>query len=427
MLIELGQWMPDILEEHVEELTWLWPARQAALRSPEDTLTTLGRIERRIAAHTDALVLAGENAEPLMVSVLAEDEGTALAATVTLLEIGSPGGHQAVVAALEAAEGDVLEGIRGGLCLGPIEVIADQLRAAAGVETPAGAVAAEALARHGDRAAADWAAALIANPDPSRQIAGWHVVACLALEVDAGTFADGVRSDHPGVRRAALETAAWLGNQGVLPTCRTLATQGPASGLEVLELLAVLGSHEDLHTFHAVCANDALGPERLNVLASYGHPRVVESVLECMEHPDARTAAAAGAAFERMTGLDVSFGERAAVPPREGRESAEPAGPSPEGDSGGAAAGDPVDADFEDEVVLPDPGLAWRLWEQHRDVCVGFSRIAQGQDASLPPGSDGFDKLDLLSRNQSYLRGRYSGAWRGGPTDPRVRSAGAQA
>lgn len=417
MLIELGQWIPDILEEHVEELTWLWPARQAALRSPEEDLTTLRRIERRIAAHMDALVLAGDKSVPLLVSVLPEDEGTALAATVTLLELGSGRGHNAVLAALQAADGEVLQGIRMGLCLGRIEAIGEQLRGAAGVETPAGAVAAQALAWHGDRAAADWAAALIANSDPSRQIAGWHIVACLELAIDAGTFADGVRSDHPVVRRAALETAAWLGNQGALPTCRTLATREPAAGLEILELLAVLGSREDLDTFLDLRANEALGLERFNLLASYGHPEVVESVLEGLEHPDAWTAVAAAAAFERMTGLDVSFGERVALPPRDDRDRldrvATPTLESPRDDEGS----DPDDIDLRDEVTLPDPSLAWRLWEQHRDDWKGLSRIAGGQDAGVPPGAAGFDELDLLSRRQAYLRGRYNGLWDGGPIE----------
>src|SRR5881394_1521409 len=58
VLINVAEWRADILEEHVEELEALYNRRLRSERSPALDTVALRRINRRIEAHADALVLA---------------------------------------------------------------------------------------------------------------------------------------------------------------------------------------------------------------------------------------------------------------------------------------------------------------------------------------------------------------------------------
>ena len=66
--------MPDILEEHLEELAFLWGQRQAALRHPEHTLRSFSGLEERIEAHLHGLLAVGDQANPLLEEKLTCDD-----------------------------------------------------------------------------------------------------------------------------------------------------------------------------------------------------------------------------------------------------------------------------------------------------------------------------------------------------------------
>ena len=51
--------IPDILEEHYEELQFLWGVRRKMLRSGMQYLRDLLQFEERIEAHLQGLLLAG--------------------------------------------------------------------------------------------------------------------------------------------------------------------------------------------------------------------------------------------------------------------------------------------------------------------------------------------------------------------------------
>jgi hypothetical protein len=58
--------IPDILEEHYEELQYLWGHRQVALRSPRHVLRHLTEFEERMEAHVQGLLIAVEAMVPLV-------------------------------------------------------------------------------------------------------------------------------------------------------------------------------------------------------------------------------------------------------------------------------------------------------------------------------------------------------------------------
>jgi hypothetical protein len=78
--------LPDLLEEHLEELAFLWALRQNILRSRQDQVRHLRQFEDRIEAHTQGLLLAGAGlpaaVEPALSSA---DSSEAFAAAYSLL------------------------------------------------------------------------------------------------------------------------------------------------------------------------------------------------------------------------------------------------------------------------------------------------------------------------------------------------------
>src|SRR5262245_30988340 len=66
--------IPHILQHQFEDLQFLWTQFQRALKSPDYKARDLHWLEERIAANVDGLLVAGEEARPLLEEALASDE-----------------------------------------------------------------------------------------------------------------------------------------------------------------------------------------------------------------------------------------------------------------------------------------------------------------------------------------------------------------
>ena len=72
-------YIPDILEEHLDELPFLWWQRRVALRSPLYTMRELGDLEERIEAHVHGVLAIGEaRAGSFIADRLAADDADAV-------------------------------------------------------------------------------------------------------------------------------------------------------------------------------------------------------------------------------------------------------------------------------------------------------------------------------------------------------------
>jgi uncharacterized protein (TIGR02270 family) len=169
-----------VIEQHLQELGFLWEQRAVALRSPDWRLPDVQRLERRIDAHLDGLVVAARaDLAAFVMHLKAEDPGAVSAAVAALLQMHTPEAAQPVVDALLNAEPDKIDAIRRALLYGPIDLIEQALRAAAESAPPHVAAAAmESLLCHGAKnVPTSRLPELVRNEDPSVRSAAWRIFA----------------------------------------------------------------------------------------------------------------------------------------------------------------------------------------------------------------------------------------------------------
>ena len=131
--------------------------------------------------------------------------------------------------------------------------------------------------------------------------------------------------------------------------------------------------------------------------AALGHPVMIDFLLGEMESADPATAAGAGAAFSRMLGVAVESGRRATLQPADGK------------------AVDEFEAEFQEEVTLPDPEVAQRHWKLVKPVFQQVCRLRRGFDVGGALTPEVFGALDMESRWEILLRARFQGKWNGSP------------
>lgn len=384
----------DILVEHVEELEFLWAQRCARLNSSVHTLRDVAELNERIEAHVQGLLLARSMLPELLAPELLEPRrSNAFAAAFPLLRLREPRAAAQVTAAFAEAGGAALAGLRDALATAPVDltVIALREQFAAGT-APRAAAAAAALAAH---KAMDPLAprlqALLDDADAGVRAQAWAVVARVDPPGRAPPrpWESALRGDDAQVRAAALEAAAWTGQPWLPQVCRRLALAAPAAQREAARLFAVLAGPQARDEILRLAAQPALGADGPALLGAYGHPAAVELLIAAMAVPDPRLAAAAGAAFTKLTGVDVR-GERRAR----------------------CTDHDPDDAfaaEFADEVTLPDGGRARAVWARDAERLRGGTRWCRGFDLSAGCDADTLRRLDLESRWEACRRAAVAG------------------
>ena len=199
--------------------------------------------------------------------------------------------------------------------------------------------------------------------------------------------------------------AAWGKHQGVLDFCRKLAAKPPHpdpplpgggnGGEDALYLLAVLGKPIELPRILALGKAAELGPRQFQILGAFGHPEVMELLLEGIAIKDVRQAVAAAAAFTKITGCTVDSDKRATLPPADG------------------SVPDEFEKEFLDEVKLPSLELAKAHWQKVKSQMSKGTRWSRGFAVSQGANGQVLDQLDLESRWEACLRGRFDGTWSG--------------
>ena len=123
----------------------------------------------------------------------------------------------------------------------------------------------------------------------------------------------------------------------------------------------------------------------------------MDMVVAELANPDPATACAAGAAFTKMTGENIDSKTRTKLPPEDGHEP------------------DEFEAEFLEEVRLPDPEIARRHWEKVKPRLARATRICRGYDIDQGVTPEALANLDMESRWELFLRSRFRGTWSGSP------------
>jgi uncharacterized protein (TIGR02270 family) len=392
--------IPDIVQEHYEELQFLWAQRRNALRSPRHRERELLMLEDRIEAHAQGMLVIDERiAEFVEPALLGDDELPAFAAAFALLRLGTPASLERVMDAFESATEKKLDGLRDALAHGPSTPLTPRLSSSfLSAVPPVGAAAGKVLACHNALTpVAQQLERFVRAEEPTAREGGWRLAADCAVTVPSPWYEAGLRDDDPAVKRAALTAAAWCGGAAFAPYCRGLATEPTPESIEPLAMFAAAAPPEDYQLVAAVASNPAAGADRFRVVGSFAHPYFIDLLIKEMENADPAAAVAAGAAFTKMTGRDVESDKRTKVSPD------------------GKPPADDFEAEFQDEVFLPDPDVARKYWQELAPTLARSPRICRGMDVSQPLSREQFAALDMESRSEYCLRMRLFSGWQGTP------------
>ncbi|QEF98467.1 FHA domain protein [Stieleria maiorica] len=199
------------------------------------------------------------------------------------------------------------------------------------------------------------------------------------------SFQEGVRDNDPHVRRAAIHAAAWCREAWLLDFCRECACDPSPDQWDALEMLSILGLPIDLDLIRSLIGHSDLGPGRFEWLASYGHPAVLPDLFDAMRSDDLAVVVVAGSAFSRITGWEFGSEDVATLQ--------------------------------DDDFMLPDVQRAQQEWDRHCGQFASGTRYHQGIETSGAPTPELLQQLDMRSRWEACLRGKYEGTWNGSPFD----------
>ena len=391
-------YMVDVHEQHLEELGFLWGQWRAALTDADYTLPAVAHLEERIRAHLQGVQVPGERAWPRLLELLgADDPDLIFAASYALLHTHNDELVTRVLDAFLLAEGPLFAAIATALEYSPLPTTALHRVYSLMSTRPAlrAVVAAEVLAFHGTLSiTGDQFRYFIEDEDPHTRVAGWRLAALVSAQLSPNTYAQALRDPDPAASLAALHTAAWCGVAGVINALRHIADSGAAS-LDTLYLLAVIGNVEDARRMQTALLDAERGPARFGLAGAFGSAALMPLVLAALDDPDPATAAAAGAAFTRLTGIDIESNERAAVQPADGSKP------------------DEFEAEFQQEVMLPDAAKGRREWDRARSRLAAMPRVYRGVEEAHVLSADASAVIDMQSRHEIHLRARLAQRWNG--------------
>lgn len=384
--------LPDVLEEHLEELQMMLPLRHTTIRDRDAWHHHLVSNDDRLLGHLDGVVAVGDKGLPWIDPFLEGDDPTAIeAGALAALALGSPAALDRLTALWDRDDPAKVPGVAATLLLmgtGPmLSYIAERRETGSALRR---ILTARVLLRHGaGKQTSESILPFLGEADATARAQAWRLAAEAEVIFPPRLYATALRDEDAAVRDAALFCAAWTGVQGALGIARQAAAQPSADAPLPLRLLAALGEAGDARTITTLIQNESLGALRYELAGLYGAPANVDELLSAMASDNPRLAIAAGLAFTRMTGVTITSAERVTFP----REGADP--------------NDDFENEFLDEGVLPDVAKAQQTWLQMRDTFRDARRICWGRVADHPWTGDMPGDADLETQWWQLIRSRF--------------------
>lgn len=411
----------DVVEEHAGDAAFLWLLRERWLLAPDaDIAQVESRIESRLLAHLDALVLGRERvARKVLVPALQGDDPEAAAAAAWCLLASEDGDFTApVLEALAAGPEEVQPALARAIALSARQDLGRRLAGTLAAASPSSKKAMlAALAARGEDPGPG-----VAQVDPAD-------AALLAAALRAARFAPapaadallraGLADPRPPVLEAALETGLALGRRAAWQAALSLLDSGAPLGRAPLLALSVGGGHAELKLLARRAANPAERDEVLWALGFSGRTVAAETALAQAADGAGRVAAEA---FAAITGFPLAY-HVFLEPPSEGEEEEEieAEGPAPDAFASrlpgpafaeGEVAADVMQRWWADHGSRFDPaGRTWHGTPLTPEVLAGALlgaparwRPALAYEVSLRArGAPPLDPLDWIPRQRARL------------------------
>jgi len=303
--------IPDVLQEHLEEVAFLSIQARKLLFSPDITLSQFRGHDERIAAHWHGLELGGEASVTVSLDSLeAFDPWEVFAAARVWMELGSATAEE-ITQRIEAADEDQLPAWREALA----RMKAERLVAcfppdrAGETSTKVLSVLAYAWGWRGllpDEAAARFG--FSADPLLRRSAAralGWGAAPGQVQRLLSALLTD----PEASVRRAALWSLCLLDPAaGVSVARKQLESQDPEPFSA--RVLGLLGTSASMGALQPLVLHEAVGPSCIRAIGTLGDPSAIEFLIDLLEADEER-AEAAGDALETILGAIPGSGEGA--------------------------------------------------------------------------------------------------------------------
>jgi len=179
MFVDSYEWDMSVVEEHFEELQALWYVHAAAIRNDRYWAGDLLKLQERIAAHVEGVVLAGSRAHGIIKEALVSgDTGMTFAAVVSSLRGLELPLLQPLFKAFDQADEQTAQGFIEGFCASSISACESLLHERlAAAETNTASQAAYILAFHGRLSSEDpCVQRFLCEADPVVRQRGWQIM-----------------------------------------------------------------------------------------------------------------------------------------------------------------------------------------------------------------------------------------------------------
>ena len=373
----------DLLEEHLEEAEFLWGQRDNALYSGDYDLADLAKLEKRLNAHLDGLSIGGARTIQLLEPELEGDDVYRIAAAAAgLLSLESEPANSLIFDSAAETSNETQVGFVMALCFRPLTadvkaILQTWLNAESANQL---AIAWDVLSFWRDACAAD-ISVCVQHENPLVRQAAALAIGRLGRSEWLPFLAELQTDDDEEVRQMACMSAAQTGDQKLLEILRERCQSPEKVNPWEIHLLAILGDLSDVELLTGFLADAATAESGAAALAALGYTQAVPALLNAMSQP--LSAAAAGAAFQRIVGCDLPI-----LPPVEQTAEEE-------------------DAGFADMRPLPDRPKCQDLWSELQNTLPADQRLRAGEiltdDRWLAEPNQG----DLLSRREEIFRLRH--------------------
>jgi uncharacterized protein (TIGR02270 family) len=366
----------DILAQHVEEASFLWSQRAAAVVAPHHSLHDLARLEERVAAHIDGLRVNGSAALELITSAAAGEPGAMFAAALLSVEAGEHDRFSELVAGA-AADTRLARGLvssLGWLSYEQIALVVEELFASEQPSQKRIGIAAMAIHREHP------GPAVVRSAGMAEPVLQARALRALGEFGDAqATAAFGrVRSDAElDVRYWAAWSAALTARDpkpvAVLQAIAKL--RGPFS-VDAAALAARRLDPEEAESWWGELSDSsALARVAIAAAGARGDPVAIPWLIERMAGP--LLARRAGEAFSLITGMHIAYDKLERKKPEDFQS-----GPTDD------PADEDVEMDPDDNLAWPDPALVARWWAKNGGRFSAGTRYLLGKPISVKSANE---------------------------------------